>query len=249
MDFSDRTAVVTGAARGVGEGIANGLAEQGVDIVIADIDTEGAMKVADTIQDRHDVRAIGVECDVTEFDSAKQMATEAVEEMGQIDILVNNAGYWTTKPFAKMSPDEWKRDLEICLEGSIHCTKSLLDHMIENSYGRVVNIVSDAGRIGEPHLSVYSGAKSGVIGFGRALSKEVAQFDITVNNLALGVTETPGSKDFIESFGKENLEAQYPMGRLGEIDDAITGTLFFAQDDAGYITGQTISVSGGYTTV
>jgi len=249
MKFDDRSAIVTGAARGVGEGLADGLAARGIDVAIADIDVDGAADVAASLRDEHGVSALAVECDVTDFASAERMATEVIDEFGTVDILVNNAGYWTTKPFAKTNPDEWGKDLGICLEGTLNCTKAVLDHMTENEYGRILNIVSDAGRIGEPHLAVYSGAKAGVIGFGRALSKELARFNVTVNNLALGVTETPGSQDFIEAFGKEDLEKQYPMRRLGTIDDAVTGALFFLQDEAEYVTGQTISVSGGYTTV
>lgn len=249
MEFDERSAIVTGAARGVGKGLAAGLAEQGVDVAIADIDVDGAEDVAASLRDEYDVSAVAIKCDVTDLDSAQEMAQEAIDTFGQVDILVNNAGYWTTKPFTKTGPDDWEKDLGICLEGTLNCTKAIVDHMTENEYGRILNIVSDAGRIGEPHLAVYSGAKAGVIGFGRALSKEVARFDVTVNNLALGVTETPGSEDFIESFGKEDLESQYPMRRLGTVDDALTGALFFLQDDAEYVTGQTISVSGGYTTV
>lgn len=249
MKFDSRSAIVTGAARGVGAELARGLAEQGVDVAIADIDVDGAEDVATSLEAETPATAVAIECDVTDYESAKRMGEEAVETFGSVDILVNNAGYWTTKPFAKTDPDEWEMDLGICLDGTLNCTKAVLEHMIDNEYGRILNIVSDAGRIGEPHLAVYSGAKAGVIGFGRALSKEVARFDVTVNNLALGVTETPGSKDFIESFGKERLEKQYPMGRLGTEDDAITGALFFLQDEAEYVTGQTVSVSGGYTTV
>lgn len=249
MKFEDRSAIVTGAARGVGEGIAHGLGEHGVDVAIADIDVDGAEDVATDIEEEHGVSAVAIECDVTDFDSAQRMGEEAIDAFGTVDILINNAGYWTTKPFAKTDPDDWEKDVGICFEGTLNCTKSLLEHMTDNEYGRILNIVSDAGRIGEPHLSVYSGAKAGVIGFGRALSKELARYDVTVNNLALGVTETPGSQDFIEAFGKEDLEKQYPMRRLGTIDDAVVGTLFFVQDEADYVTGQTISVSGGYTTV
>ena len=249
MKFDDRSAIVTGAARGVGEELARGLGEQGIDVAIADIDVEGAEDVATSIEEETDVTAVAIECDVTDYESAQQMGQTAIETFGTVDILVNNAGYWTTKPFAKTNPNDWEMDVGICLEGTLNCTKAVLDHMTENEYGRILNIVSDAGRIGEPHLAVYSGAKAGVIGFGRALSKEVARFDVTVNNLALGVTETPGSKDFIESFGKERLEKQYPMRRLGTEDDAIVGALFFLQDDADYVTGQTVSVSGGYTTL
>lgn len=249
MRFNDRTAIVTGAAQGVGRALARGLAEQGVDVAIADLDAEAAEEVAEELEDEEGVRALAVETDVTDHESTQAMADAVIDEFGQIDILVNNAGVWTVKPFHATTPDDWELDIGVCLEGTLNCTKAVIDHMREQEYGRILNIVSDAGRIGEPHLSVYSGAKAGVIGFGKALSKETARKNITVNNLALGVTETEGAADFIESFGKEDLERQYPMGRLGRTDDAVTGALFFLQDEAGYMTGQTVSMSGGYTTV
>lgn len=248
MQFNDRTAIVTGAASGVGRELAHGLAAQGVDVAIADIDADGAEEVAEEIRSEGG-EAIAVETDVTDHESAQEMALTVIDEFGKIDILINNAGIWTVKPFSKTTPDDWEVDLGVCLEGTLNCTHAVVDHMVEQEYGRILNIVSDAGRIGEPHMAVYSGAKAGVIGFGRALAKETAHANVTVNNLALGVTETEGAADFIESFGKESLESQYPVGRLGEPEDAVTAALAFLQDDADYITGQTISSSGGYVTV
>ena len=248
MRFDDRKAVVTGAARGIGRSLALALADHGADVAIADIDVEGAQEVAAEVDDRGQT-GVAIETDVTDYDSAMTMGDRAIEALGTVDTLVNNAGYWTVKPFTDTEPDEWERDIGICFEGSLNCTKAVIDHMIEEEYGRILNIVSDAGRIGEPHLAVYSGAKAGVIGFGKALAKEVARYNITVNNLALGVTDTPGASDFIESFGRDGLERQYPVGRLGRPDDAVVGALFFLQDDAEFVTGQTLSASGGYTTI
>lgn len=248
MQFNDRAAIVTGAARGVGEQLARALGREGVDVAIADIDVDGGRAVAADIEDAHGVTSLAIETDVTDYESTQRMAERAIDAFGRVDILVNNAGYWTVEPFARTDPSDWEKDIGICFRGTLNCTKAVIDTMIENEYGRVLNIVSEAGRIGEPHLAVYSGAKGGVIAFGRALAKEVARHDVTVNNVALGVTETPGAADFIESFGRERLERQYPMGRLGRPTDAETGALFFLQDEAGYVTGQTLSVSGGYTT-
>lgn len=248
MRFDNRTAIVTGAAQGVGRELAQALADQGVNVVIADLNLDAAQAVASDIEN-DESSALAVETDVTDYESTKAMAEATVEEFGSIDILVNNAGVWTVKPFHTTSPEDWDLDIGVCLKGTLNCTRAVIDQMRDQEYGRILNIVSDAGRIGEPHLAAYSGAKAGVIGFGRALAKETARKGITVNNMALGVTETDGAADFIESFGKEDLERQYPAGRLGNTDDAVPGALFFLQDEAGYITGQTVSASGGYTTV
>ncbi len=249
MRFKDRVVLVTGAGRGIGRAIAEAFAREGARVVVNDINKETAKNTAEELK-KLGGDAIGVKADVTDYEDVKRMVDEVKKTFGPVDILVNNAGFWTIKKFTDTTPEDWEKDIKICYYGTLNCTHAVLNDMIEKKYGRVVNIVSDAGRIGEPYLTVYSGAKAAVIGFSKALAKEVARHNITVNCVAAGVTKTPGVEDFLKSVGgEERLIKAYPRGRLGNPEDIANGVIFFALDESEYITGQIISISGGYTTV
>jgi NAD(P)-dependent dehydrogenase (short-subunit alcohol dehydrogenase family) len=249
MRFKDRVVLVTGAARGIGRAIADAFAREGAKVVVNDINEEAAKAAAEEIK-KAGGEAVGIRADVTDYESVKKMVEEIKNVYGPVDILVNNAGYWTIKLFKDTTPEDWEKDIRICYYGTLNCTHAVIKDMIEKKYGRVINIVSDAGRIGEPYLAVYSGAKAAIVGFSKALAKEVARYNITVNCIAAGVTKTPGVEGFLKSVGgEEKLIKAYPRGRLGLPEDIANGVVFFASDDSEYITGQVISISGGYTTV
>jgi len=249
IDLSGRSAIVTGGGRGIGRETALLLARAGAHLTIADLDAASAESVAAEAR-ALGVHAIAVRTDVTSAADAQAMAQAALAAHGRIDILVNNAARWTIKLFKDMTPQDYDNDIRVTLYGAIHCSRAVLDAMTAQKSGRIINLISDAGRIGEPYLTVYSAAKAGVGGFTKALAKEVARFNITVNGVAPGTTNTPGAADFIATAGgEEKLAKAYPLRRLGQPMDIANAILFLSSDMSSYMTGQIFSVSGGYSTV
>jgi NAD(P)-dependent dehydrogenase (short-subunit alcohol dehydrogenase family) len=173
-----------------------------------------------------------------------------VERFGRLDVLVNNAAAWTVKFFAKQSFEDYTRDVNVCLIGTMNMCKAALVPMRSNGGGggAIVNLTSDAGRIGEPRLAAYSGAKAGVVGFTKALAKESARFKIRVNGVSPGTTHTPGSDKVVAEWGGEEVVVPaYPLGRLGEPSDQAYAILFLSSPLSTWITGQILSVNGGYS--
>ena len=249
IDLTGKSAIVTGSGRGIGRETALLLAKAGACLTIADVDEATAASTA------QEIRALGVSAthvriDITQPDDAKKMVQAALSAHGRVDILVNNAARWTTKLFKDMTPEDYDINIRVTLYGTLYASRAALDPMMEQKYGRIVNLISDAGRIGEPYLSIYSAAKGGVAAFTKALAKEVGRYNITVNGVAPGVTNTPGSASFIEGAGgEEKLSKAYPLRRLAQPIDIANAILFVASDMSGYMTGQIFSVSGGYSTV
>ncbi len=249
IDLTGKSAIVTGGGRGIGRETARLLAQAGAMLTIADLDEASAQNVAAEIR-AADGKAITVKADVTDAASAQAMARAALDAHGRIDILVNNAAVWTTKLFKDLAPQDYDRDIRVTLYGALNCSRAVLDAMTEQKYGRIVNLISDAGRIGEPYLTVYSAAKGGVAAFTKALAKEVGRYNITVNGIAPGITQTPGAQEFIQGAGgEEKLAKAYPLRRLAQPIDIANAILFLASDMSSYMTGQIFSVSGGYSTV
>lgn len=249
IDLTGKSAIVTGSGRGIGRETALLLAQAGARLTIADMDGASAKRVADEIRAKGGA-AVAVQTDVTSADDAKKMVTAALDAHERVDILVNNAAVWTIKLFKEMTPQDYDRDIRVTLYGALNCTRAALDPMMQQNYGRIINLISDAGRIGEPYLTVYSAAKGGVAAFTKALAKEVGRYNITVNGVAPGVTNTPGAQNFIEGAGgEEKLSKAYPLRRLAQPIDIANAILFLASDMSSYMTGQIFSVSGGYSTV
>ncbi len=249
IDLSGKSAIVTGAGRGIGRETATLLAQAGACVTIADLDEASAQAVAAEIGSRGGI-ALAVKTDVTNPADVQAMAAATLATYGRIDILVNNAAVWTTKLFKDLTPQDYERDIRVTLYGTLHCSRAVLDTMSAQKYGRIINLISDAGRIGEPYLTVYSAAKGGVAAFTKALAKEVGRYNITVNGVAPGITPTPGAQGFIEGAGgAEKIAKAYPLRRLAEPIDIANVILFLASDLSAYMTGQIFSASGGYTTV
>jgi 2-hydroxycyclohexanecarboxyl-CoA dehydrogenase len=245
MSLDGSVALVTGAARGIGAAIAHRLADAGATVVVADLDGDAAASTAGTLAGK----AIGLAIDVSSSASVASALARVRAEVGPPDILVNNAGIDVIKPFVDSTEDEWDRIIAVNLKGPINCSRAVLDAMIERKSGRIVNIASDAGRVGSSGEAVYSATKGGVIAFTKTLAREAARHGITVNCVCPGPTETALLGQVAEYSQKlyEGLSRAIPLGRTAQPDDIAPAVAFLASPEAGYITGQTLSVSGGLT--
>lgn len=245
--LSGKVAFVTGAGRGIGRAIAQRLSEEGCKVAVADIDEAGAKAAAAEIGSG----AIGFGIDVAKLASVRAAVAEAERQLGPIDVLVNNAGWDKAEPFIKSSEETWDKVIAIDLRGPINCCRAVLDSMIARGHGRIVSISSDAGRVGSSGEAVYSGAKGGVIAFSKTLAREHARNNITINCVCPGPTNTPMLAELAADNPKlhEALKHAVPLRRLAEPPDIAAAVAFLASDDASYITGQSLSVSGGLTMV
>lgn len=250
MLLRDRVAIVTGGGSGIGRGTSLALAAQGASVAVADLDEARAKAVAGEVQAGGGV-GLPVLVDVTRGPSVQAMVRTVLDRWGRVDILVNNAGWDKVERFIESTEETWDRVLAINLKGQILCARAVLDDMIRRGSGRIINIASDAGRVGSSGECVYGAAKGGVIAFTKGLAREVARYKINVNCICPGPTETPLFAQVAEGNPKlaEALKKAIPWGRLGQPEDIAGAVVFFASDMASYITGQTLSVSGGLTMV
>jgi 2-hydroxycyclohexanecarboxyl-CoA dehydrogenase len=241
MRLEGKKALVTGGASGIGAAIARRLAAEGAEVTIGDLNLEGATEVAGEIS------GLSIQLDVTDLGSAQA----AVDSAGPpIDILVNNAGTDEFGFFAQTTPEQWEKVIAVNLNGVLNCTFAALPGMQEAGYGRIVNIASEAGRVGSKGSAVYSAAKAGVIGFTKVMAREGARFGINANAIAPGPIETPllmQAKEFGEIGEKiiETMKAGTQLRRLGQPEEVAAAVAFLASDDASYVTGETLGVSGG----
>ena len=241
----EKVVVVTGAGRGVGQAIAERLAAEGARVAVTDVDRESALATAAALDG-----AAGFRLDITDAGEVNARIQEIAFTLGPIDALVNNAGWDRLAPFLETDEDLWERIIDINLRGPIRITKAVLPQMVERRSGRIVNISSDAGRVGSTGEAVYSACKAGIIGFGKTVAREMARYGITVNAICPGPTATPLLESMVgEGNDKliDSLKRGIPMRRLGLPEDIAGAVAFVVSDDAGFITGQTLSVSGGLT--
>jgi 2-hydroxycyclohexanecarboxyl-CoA dehydrogenase len=239
-------ALVTGGAGGIGGAIVAALAADGHAVAVADINEDGAGAVAARVD------GLAVRLDITDAASVDAAVDQAEQALGPIGILVNNAGWDEFRPFIETEESFWDRVIEINFKGCLRLCRRIVPGMVERERGRVVNIASDAARVGSSLEAVYSGAKGGVVSFSKTLAREVARSGVTVNVVCPGPTETPMLEGMLAAGGDsarvvEGLRRAVPMRRLGQPDDIAAAVAFLASDRAGFITGQTLSVSGGLT--
>ena len=243
MRLQGRVAVVTGAAQGIGRAIAEALARNGADVAVADLDAGRSQETVAAVQ-QLGRRALNVKVNVADWNDAKAMVDQVIKEWGKIDILVNNAGITRDGLLLRMKEEDWNLVLQVNLNGTFHCTKAVLQPMTKQRYGRIVNIASIVGVMGNVGQANYAASKAAVIGFTKTVAREYASRAVTVNAVAPGFIDTAMTQG-LSSDVKEVLQKQIPLGRLGQPGDIAAAVLFLASDEAAYITGQVLHVNGG----
>ena len=260
LGLAGKTVVVTGGGSNIGRAISLAFAREGSNVVIAELDEVQGKKVADQANAmRGGGRSIAVKTDVTKLDKVEAMVKKTLDEFGKIDVLVNNVGWDKPQLFTETTPEFWEKVIALNYRSDLNCIKAVLPHMIERKGGSIVSIGSDAGRIGEFRESVYAGCKAGVIALSKAVAREVGRYGIRLNVVCPGVT-VPKPEEVGEGsmwkgeIGKsfapevqEKIAKSLPLRRIGKGEDLANAVVFLASDAASYVTGQTLSVSGGYS--
>jgi 2-hydroxycyclohexanecarboxyl-CoA dehydrogenase len=254
LDFTGKSAIVTGGARGIGRAIVTSLAEAGADVVIGDFRLEEARATAIEISETTGRRVVAVRTDVTSLSEVQNLRDEALRLFGKIDVLVNSAGWDRLMPFVKTTPDLWDRIIAVNFKGVAHTCYSVLPHMSERKQGRIVNLSSDTARVGSFGEAVYAASKAAIIAFSKTLAREHARDGITVNAVCPGLVDTPlidemrKDDDFTRKI-IDSIVSFIPFKRLGRPEEIAPMVLFLASDAASYITGQVFSINGGLNMV
>jgi NAD(P)-dependent dehydrogenase (short-subunit alcohol dehydrogenase family) len=247
IDMTGRTALVTCGGSGIGRETCLLFARAGARVVAADLRLEAAVETVGLVE-QGGGEGLAVEVDVQRPEQAQAAVGDAVERFGALDVLVNNAATWTIKLFKDQRYEDIVRDVNVTLVGTMVMTAAAYGPMRERRSGAVVNLISDSGRVGEPFLVPYGAAKAGVVGFTKGFAKEAGRYGIRCNAVSPGTTITPGSAGMIEEWGgEEKLLGAYPLRRLGQPIDQANAILFLASDLTSWVTGQVLSVSGGYS--
>ncbi len=261
LGIKGRVALVTGGGRGIGRQICLTLAEEGARVAVNDLFQERAEEAAGEIAQAGG-QAIGVAADVTDLEAVTAAVRRVTDELGPVDIVVNNAGIpaitaqdavpSTGGLFSGSDRAKWDRTMGLITYGVLNCSRAVIEGMCERRWGRIINVISDAGRVGEPRLVAYSMAKAGVVGFSKALAKEVGRYCVTVNCVSPATTETDATAAWIKAQGEQIMRG-YPLAkglnRLGRPSDIANAVAFLASQQAEWITGQVLSVNGGYSMV
>jgi 2-hydroxycyclohexanecarboxyl-CoA dehydrogenase len=249
--FEGKTVIVTGGGGGIGGASCRRFGKEGARVAVLDLNLEAAEKVAAAIR-AEGGQATAIRCDITDRASVDAAVAATEAQLGPVDVLVNNAGWDVFKPFTKTEPAQWDKLIAINLTGALHMHHAVLPGMAARKRVRIVNIASDAARVGSSGEAVYAACKGGLVAFSKTIAREHARHGITVNVVCPGPTDTALFADYKEGAGNpeklmEAFTRSIPLGRIGQPDDLPGAIVFFASDDAGFITGQVLSVSGGLT--
>ncbi len=249
--FEGKTVIVTGGGGGIGGALCHRFVQEGAAVAVLDRDLAAAKAVADSLRS-DDVGVIALDCDITERESVNAALERTVTDLGPVDVLVNNAGWDLFVPFLDTEPEDWSRLIDINLVGALNMHHAVLPAMVERGGGRIVNIASDAARVGSSGEAVYAACKAGIIAFSKTLAREHSRHGVTFNVVCPGPTDTALLATVTDAAAnpeklREAFRRAIPIGRLGQPDDLAGAVLFFASDDASFVTGQVLSVSGGLT--
>lgn len=246
MDFTNKVVLVVGGARGIGHETAKKFAELGARVAVADINADGAKATAELLAGQG-TESHGYGCDVTAKEECDQLVADVVQQFGRLDVLANIVGWSDTTYFVEETPEYWDRIIDINLKGCIYLCRAALDPMREQGGGSIVLTSSDAGKVGTKGETVYAAAKAGVIGFVKSLAREVSRDNVRINAIAPGPTDTPLLAEQADQTIINKMVSAVPMKRVGKPEEQADAIVFFASDRASYVTGQTLSVSGGLT--
>ncbi|SMF58653.1 3-oxoacyl-[acyl-carrier protein] reductase [Tistlia consotensis] len=248
LGLEGRVALVTGAARDVGREIAVSLAAEGAAVAVNYRGSaEAAAAVVEEIT-RAGGRAKAYQADVADLAAVRAMVAAVAKDLGGLDVLVNNAGLALRKRFVETTPEEWHRQIDTCLYGAIHCCHAAAPHLEAGGQGRIISLIGDSSRVGESGLSIVAAARAGVVALMKSLARELGRSGVTANALSLGLIETAHDRSWVEA-NRDKLTRLYPLRRLGQPDDIAPLVTLLASAQGGWITGQTISISGGFSMV
>jgi 2-hydroxycyclohexanecarboxyl-CoA dehydrogenase len=247
MNFEGKTAVVTGGGSGIGRATVLKFAYLGADIAVVDINEENAANVVSEVKELGR-KAVAVKTDISDYSQVRDMAAKVEDVFGKIDILVNNAAWDKIQPFMETTPELWYRLIDINLKGPIHVTRAVLEHMIaQGQGGAIVNVASDAAKVGSTGEAVYSAAKGGIYSFTKSVAREMARYGIRINCTCPGPTDTPLLEDVKRTMPKvvQAIEKAVPLKRIAKPEEQANVIVWLASEEASYITGQAVSVNGG----
>ena len=248
LNLTGKVALVTGGANGVGRAIALALAAEGAAVAVNYRSSADEARAVVAEIAAAGGRAIALGADVTDFDAVRAMVARVAGEFGGLDILVNNAGLAIRQHFNDTTPQDWRRQIDTCLYGAIHCVHAAAPYLETGKSGRIISLIGDSSRVGESGLSIVAAARAGVIGLTKSLAKEFGRFGTTANVVSLGLVETAHDRDWVEA-NRDKLVRLYPLRRLGQAGDVAPMVALLASAGGGWITGQVISISGGFSMV